>query len=1439
MSQDEYFVDPQRRPALGFNELKPTPDVEQEPTEKTGWLEGFKTDIAQRSWLVNDPIAINNKLETLSELTKAGLDFEFDPVQDKYLNLVEPQYQHLLATASTEGEIYRRVAMIQREIENRKILESAPTSSIIAGGFADTLTTPWFWLPIASGLTSVKLGTEVAKSAGRAAISFGASEAISEANLQAAQLTRPMQESVANIGMATMMGGLFGGAGGLYRSAELPFYKKMVSETLGGKLVKLNLNKNFEVTGLNAYSDSAGAMRAQFIDMPGSRLLGWGKDGKLKPARPLIWALGKFGRNPVILGLSSKSPTVVWFTGKTYEHNMDVVKNAVMGKNVEQSIQTKLRAWEAKGILASVKMNRFYAEYLGLNPESALRNVGRRAFKKFPGMLNFADFQREIMIGITSGEPLTNAVMNKAAKELYAEFYEPVTKELIALNILAPDIQPEMAVQYINRVYDQAYMISNPKRTKEFLEKAYTETNEKIAKVTEQRRILEDEVEQLTTLINDSVDENATKQLTEQRKLFKSQIRDINKDLQEQVLKGEFDPDMLTGDYGMSYAQIEELRALKEPIETFDATIKNLQTELQKLGTLKNLKKFLSGELTGVESSAIADVAESIEKLGINKTLKAVKAYYSSIVQAEKQLAKQTSSLRAKIKEQNDLIKDLQMQKADKKLYIKSLEEKLAALPKGEKKQARSYKTEIANERKNLDNIPNLIKEAQATKKPLDVEISGIKDARDMVSISKESAGDAYPFIEKAVKNLSPKELESQIALIEKGIRKINRGGLKLGKIERNKIRREIKELKKKKGDYEAELELRMESKEGGLLAIDEGIYYQDKTGKFRLKDIDYGTIRLRPLLDETDIGMAAEGTYKTLTGQTEEQLLQTILDSAQLGSGGNNPLMPRSLMIADKALYQNKLLSSDFASTVRTFNLRMGRLIEMRKMLEAHGYNPKTDGSPEQWLAYKIDLEYTTFSRQLAAKQTAELEGKTGAELAKLEQKHRVENAQLAKDLERDLKIVDITYKRITGTMPRSRKELLKMARISNNYSYATQLGALALLITQDLVSPIFNHGAVHWIKGGVVPFIDMVTIASKDHKLKVKEWMSDILVGLETESALYGLAHDVRDKVEFASGWLDRNMAAAATTMGIINFSNAFGSLATKIAAHTSMSGNMRRIAKLLDGTISKSEVIALGNLGLRDERVANIIMNEFKLHGEKIRGSYVPGWEKWGSEPGLTLAQQREIAAVRETFMGAISKDIKSTIFTGSNIASYPLELDPNGLSKAFLTYMGWMFNATANYTVPLLQRYDQNRVNGLIAMWAASTTVEPLRALLAGKEPDMEPAAVFKKGLLNSGALGLPLSFFNTFNSMGKVAEGLQLDRYKYRDRGLAVSAGAPGTLAAATLNFLGMAMNNDWNKKELEQLSRTIPLSHAIEFRAILNKAIDSLDLQEKPQRGKD
>jgi hypothetical protein len=1241
MAGSEYYVDPQRAPNLGFTELKPQPDVAEPITEKPSWLTGFKTDLAQRSWLVNDPIAIGNKLETLSELTRAGLDYRFDPLQDQYLNLVEPQHQHLLATAATEGEVYRRVAMIQRENANKEILANAPTSSIIAGGFADVLTTPWFWLPIAGGLTSAKFGTEILQSAGRAALSFGVSETISEFNLQQAQQTRSMQESVSNVAMSTLLGGLFGGAGGLYRSVELPFYKQMVSETLGGKLVKLKLNKNFEVEGLNAYSDSAGAMKAQFIDMPGSRLLGWGKDGKLRPARPLIWALGKFGRNPVILGLSSKSPTVVWFTSKTYEHNMDVVKNAVMGKNIEQALQTKLRSWEAQGILASVKMNRFYSEYLGLDPTKAMANVAKRTFKKFPGMLNFADFQREIMVAMVAGEDelLKNPVMKKAAKELYAEFYEPVTKELIDLKILAPDVKPEMAVQYINRVYDTSYMIDNPVKTKEFLRSAYTETNNKIATVTQERNVLADQVEELTTLINNAVDVDAAKPLIEQRKLYKAQIKDINANLQEQVLKGEFDPDMLTGDFGMSHAEIQELRGLKKPIDDFDAAIKAANKDLKKL-------------------------------------------------------------------------------------------------PKGDPK--------------------------------------------------------------------------------------------------RKEIRERIKNTKQEKLDYIADVEKR--ATEGG---VDEKLTYMDKaTGVRKLKDIDYGTIRLRPLLDETDIGMAAETTYKTLTGQTEEQLLQTIIDSSQLGSGGNNPLMPRSLMISDKSLYQNKLLSSDFASTVRTFNLRMGRLIEMRKMLESRGYNAATDGTPLQWLAYKIDQEYTTFSRQLASKQAAELEGKTGAELDKLTKQHQVENAKLNKDLERDLKIVDITYKRITGTMPRSRKELLQMARIANNYSYATQLGALALLITQDLVSPIFNHGAVKWVKGGVVPFMDMVAFASKENKAKVQEWMSDILVGLETESALYGLAHDTRDKVEFASGWLDRNMAAAATTMGILNFSNAFGSLATKIAAHTSMSSNLRRLAKLLDGTIGKSDAIALGNLGLRDEKLATIIMDQFSRYGEKIRGAYVPGWEKWGVDEVEPLLQ-KQVANARETFMNAISKDIKSTIFSGSNIASYPLEFDPSGLSKAFMTYMGWMFNATANYTVPLLQRYDQNRINGLVAMWAAASTVEPLRALTRGKEPDLDPSTVFKKGLLNSGALGLPLSLFNTANSMGRVAEGLQVDRYQHRDRGLSLSAGAPGLLTGAALNFLGMAVNNDWNKKEIEGLTRVVPLIHAAEFRAILNKAIDSLPFEDKPQRGKD
>lgn len=1153
MSQPEdYYVDPQRRPPTGLLELKGEAPLPTEP-EKEPWLKSFKTDLAHRSWAVNAPIAVNNVLETISELSKQGEAPDFNAAQDQYLNLVDAPYRHLLATSATEGELYRRVAMIQREVENKQQLQNAPITAMLASGFVDVASSPWNWLPTTWGLRSIKFGTEFGKSALKGAVSFAASEIVNESILQASQLTRSTKESLTNVGFAAILGGMFGGVGGIYRSAELPFYKKMLSETLDGKIVKFKLNKDFNIEGLNIYDDSAGSMKATFVDMKGSRLMGWGKDGKLSPARPLIWALGKWARNPVVLGLSSKSPTVVWFTGKTYEHNMDVVKNAVMGQNLERSLQSKMRKWEAKGILASVKMNRLYAEYLGLDPNKYATNITKRKFGNFEGKVNFNDFQRQIMIGITSGEPLIDPIMNRGAKELYAEFYEPVTKDLIDLELLAPDIQPAMAVQYINRLYDQNYLITNPVKAKEFLRSQFAETNQKVIEARFKELSLEDEIQQVHGLLEQATNDEAKELFNAQLKELNTQLKAERDALHERTLKGEFSPDMITGEF--------------------------------------------------------------------NK---------------------------------------------------------------------------------------------------------------------------AHP---------------------------------------------------------------------------------------------EKSTAKLRPVLNDTDLINSAKDTYETLTKQTEEQILQNMLDSSSFGSGGENPFMPRSLMISDKALYENFFLSSDFASTVRTFNLRMGRLIEMHKMLRQKGWNPEM-GSPLAWLAYKVDQDYVAFGNQLEFRHKAELEGVTGKELEKLELKHKHENLALNEEMNRDLKILRTTYQRITGTVPKTNKELLQMARISNNYAYATQLGALTLLQTQDLVSPIFNHGVDKWIRGGVIPFIDQVAFLSKKHGEAVNEWMRDITVGIEIESALYGLAHDTRDVIEFKTSWLDRNMAKAATAMGLVNLSSAYGTLATKIAANTSMASNMRRLSKLMEGKLGKSDAIQLGKLGLRDEKIAAVIWDQFKKHGEKIRGSYIPGWQKWGTTE-TDAAYQKLVMEVKDTFMNAIKQDINSTIFTGSNIASYPLELDPQGLNKAFLTYMGWIFNATSNYTIPLFQRFDKNRIEGAMAMYFAACTVSPLRELIKGKEPDLEPSTLFKKGILDSGILGLPVSLFNTANSMGRVFNDLQLSRYKYRDRGLTFGAGAPMMLAQGMVNIAGQLWNNDWNHKELEELTRLIPLAQAMEFRAILNKAIESLALEEKPQRGKD
>jgi hypothetical protein len=586
---------------------------------------------------------------------------------------------------------------------------------------------------------------------------------------------------------------------------------------------------------------------------------------------------------------------------------------------------------------------------------------------------------------------------------------------------------------------------------------------------------------------------------------------------------------------------------------------------------------------------------------------------------------------------------------------------------------------------------------------------------------------------------------------------------------------------------------------------------------------------RLRPIADMDSISESANHTIEKLLRLTEEQMNEDIVGFLRSGNAGPDPLKRRTLMIEDKKMLEFGMLNGDIRVAFGAYNTRMSRLIEMEKYLKTQGYDGK--GGRLEFLTNGIDNDYRKIRQEAAIRHAERIEGKSGKALEKLEKKYAKENAALAKSQARDVETVSTVYKRLMGQTGVQYGSFLKLANAAKQWLYATELGAMTLLQLQDIAAPIFRMGWGRFLNHGTLPFLK--NIAKLDFKAnkRLRENAQDLGLGIDSALAFHNIGFSFERDSFVPLNFAERASEKMANTMGIANLSNFVGDVMNHMSATASASSIIRDLEHAIAGTLDDKWVKRLLNLRVDPKsEVAHELIRQAKKHGTWKSGAVDPNLTLWD----ISTPLQRQAL---QLFRTAIRKETRSVMFSGSNIASFPVGGEPNGMLGAFIMYMGWGLNAVTNFTIPMFQKLDMNRVTSAMTMILIASTVEPIRAWASGREVTeemLEPGMLFKEGVLNSGLLGTFGDAFNKLNEMGDVFPGMRVDRFK-NTRGI-VSFG-PERLVADLVSLMGMVANNEYNKKDLKRLIKNLgPVANIIYMRKLFNDWLDSMDIPETRQK---
>lgn len=623
---------------------------------------------------------------------------------------------------------------------------------------------------------------------------------------------------------------------------------------------------------------------------------------------------------------------------------------------------------------------------------------------------------------------------------------------------------------------------------------------------------------------------------------------------------------------------------------------------------------------------------------------------------------------------------------------------------------------------------------------------------------------------------------------------------------------RDLKESKAPKERIETE-ELRLQKE------IDSGKF--DK--KYLIEE--GGKLRFRKILESrAEIEAAADDTIDTILGMSEEQLYSRMVEAMGANGANRNMLKDRVLMISDAELIKAGFLLTDINKALSAKIIRARRLIELDKYFKSRGWDGKSNQL--DFLANDIRNDYRSMEAAIENKYENKIENASGDEKKKLEVKRGKSIIRLNKQLDRDVTNVASTYKRISGSYDRNQRAMIRTFRVLKQWAYSTQLGAALLPALQDAFSPIFRSGLKSYVEGGVLPFL-LNTLKMSNGNARFRQDARDLALGIETVIAYFGQRMPQSLDYTLPMDFLESSTDIAARAMSIFNMSSIFTDTFQAVAATATQSRLIRDLRAWKGGTLTRAaqeqlQVLRLNpdeliKVGDKNVKLGESILQQYEQHGEELSGGYLMNWHDW------------DHVETKRLFQSFVKKEVKSVIFSGNNIASFPQGVNPNDIGSAFLTYMGYSFNATANFLLPFAQRPDFNKLQGLGAMTAMGMLIDPLRKIADGKDPELEPGVLIKKGVLNAGWGGILVDGFNRINATWDFVPSLQVDKFRDKNAG-ELLLGAPGSLAVDALKVAASTINGEFNEKDTKMAKGMTPLLNVIYLRQPFNAAIESLNL---------
>lgn len=747
--------------------------------------------------------------------------------------------------------------------------------------------------------------------------------------------------------------------------------------------------------------------------------------------------------------------------------------------------------------------------------------------------------------------------------------------------------------------------------------------------------------------------------------------------------------------------------------------------------------------------------------------------------------------------------------------------------------------------KKSSDNIAGMRKQATAMEEKVQNEIRNNDDLRihaeDLTALSADEAKELKQLLKPLREKEKAVEAQQKIVTQLKELKSKKSQSAKKGKtVETAKkhaavadateeqIAKEEDKLHDLRIAHADEEDLLQQRAHNGEI---NSLFYTKESGSFIYKFKDPNE-RLR--FRDTFEGDAARQTaskayYDTIMNQTPEQTINQVMN--KLSGSKENPLKQRTLLVPDKVLYDSNFLSNDIMANVASYRNFLGR----RTFLKTVFNDVTIDGGIEPVIT-QLTKEYEAFRKPLnenlaKVKAERELVGKseTAATTQDLDRRQKAiekEVLKLHKDFETAKDQMHFTYDKMMGKRVGTAKSN-RNSRMIMAYTAAIRLGFVPYTMITDLSANILQHGLWPFIRDGIVPAVESLggILKTKDSTAlrkaapHVNLALQDVLMGYADKN--YGtLATPYINLGSRVATGLENVAHLSSNLTGTTYFENGL----QHITAGIMQSKIMEAMFEHKAGTLSKKDLQGLLKYGLDPKEWADRFIEAFeKSGGGKTKlGGYQSNFWEW-----------QDLQAANK-ISDTVFRGVKDTVLSRGMLDA-PFIMD-NPWGAILMGFKGWTYASLNRYVIPSMQQADAQKLMGIMFMLGAGALVSPSRRIASGKDPypeDVTPQQIAWAAFQDSGyfsIFGDMIADMNLFTGgvLNKDFLG-NLRNDRYRDRTLAGLLGPAGGVVQDLYSVAGMAASGELNQADINKLMRLVPFTQMSEFRALSNKAVESLN----------